>query len=175
MEIIKIRRSIRKYQNKPVERDKIEQLLRAAMQAPSAANQRPWEFIVVQDKETLKRLSGISPYSKMTADAPLALVLLGNREKFKRPDMWQQDMGAAAQNILLEAVELELGSVWLGIAPVEARMKYIKEMFQLNDSLQPFCVIAIGYPREEENVFIDRYDPSAVHYESYGRRGRIGI
>lgn len=75
------RRSVRKYADKPVEKEKVEKLLRRAMQAPSATNQQPWEFIVVDDKELLKKLSSFSPYSKFVADAPLAMVLL-NRTDF---------------------------------------------------------------------------------------------
>lgn len=117
MDAIFNRRSIRKYKDKPVEKEKIEKLLRAAMQAPSAGNQQPWEFIVIQDKENLKKLSGMSPYSKLIMNAPLTFVLLGNKDKMKFPENWQQDMGASAENILLEAVELGLGAVWLGVAP----------------------------------------------------------
>lgn len=161
------RRSIRKYKDVPVEEEKLEKLLRAAMQAPSAANQQPWEFIVVQDKENLKKLSKMSPYSKMIEKAPLALILLGNEEKMKFSSNWQQDMGAAAENILIEAVELELGGVWLGVAPIEDRVDYINKMFHLKENIKPYCVIALGYPDEEENKFIDRFDENRIHYEIY--------
>ena len=66
--------SVRKYQDKPVEKEKIEQILRAAMQAPSATNQQPWEFYVVSDKEKLEALSRVHPYAGMTKDAPTAIV-----------------------------------------------------------------------------------------------------
>ena len=73
------RRSIRKFKNQSVEKEKIEKLLRAGMQAPSAANQQPWEFIVVENKETLNKLSLMSPYSRLVANSPLTLVLLAKR------------------------------------------------------------------------------------------------
>lgn len=162
------RRSIRKYKDQPVEKEKIEKLLRAAMQAPSAGNQQPWEFIVIQDKEKLKKLSLMSPYSNLIGAAPVAFVLLANEEKMKFPENWQQDMGAATENILLEAVDLELGTVWLGVTPLEDRTNYVKEMFGLKENLRPYCVIALGYPADgEENKFIDRYDKTRVHYEKY--------
>lgn len=167
MNAIYNRRSIRKYKDKSVEEEKIEKLLRAAMQAPSAVNQQPWEFIVVQNKESLKELSKVSQYSKMIEKAPLAFVLLGNVDRMKAPGNWEQDMGAATQNILLEAVELGLGSVWIGVAPVEDRMNFVKEMFDLKDNIKPYCAIAIGYPDGEENKFIDRYDETRIHYEKY--------
>lgn len=167
MEAIFNRRSIRKYKNKPVEKEKIEKLLRAAMQAPSAVNQQPWEFIVLQDKNNLKKLSEMSPYSKLVENAPLTFILLANEDRMKVPEIWQQDMGAAAENILLEAVELELGAVWLGIAPIEDRMNYIKKMFDLEENIKSYCAIAVGYPEGQENKFIDRYDDTRVHYEKY--------
>ena len=167
MKIIDERRSVRSYADRPVEPEKIEKLLRAAMQAPSAANQQPWEFIVVREPESLKKLAGLSPYSKMLAAAPLAFVLLGNKEKMAWPQIWQQDMGAAAENLLLEAVELGLGAVWLGVAPLEERMEFISRMFGLKETLDPFCVIPVGYPAGKGNTFVDRYDPAKVHYEKY--------
>lgn len=170
MESIFTRRSIRKYTNQPVEKEKIELLLKAAMQAPSAGNQQPWEFIVVQERESLIRLSGMGPYSKPVKDAPLALVLLGNVERMRFPENWQQDMGAVTENILLQAVELKLGAVCLGAAPNDERENYLKEMFDLPENITPFCVIAIGYPAEgQENKFIDRYDPKRVHYEKFNK------
>ena len=168
MEVILTRRSVRKYKDQPIEKEKIDILLKAAMQAPSAGNQQPWEFIVVQERENLIKLSGMSPYSKLVKDAPLALVLLGNEERMKFSDNWQQDMGAATENILLQAVELKLGAVWLGAAPNEDRENYLKEKLDLPEHIRPFCIIAIGYPADGQgNKFIDRYDEKRVHYERY--------
>lgn len=168
MEAIFIRRSIRKYKNQPVEKEKIDKLLRAAMQAPSAGNQQPWEFIVVQKRENLMKLSEMSPYAKPVKDAPLAFVLLGDVKRMMFPENWQQDMGAATENILLQAVELKLGAVCLGAAPDKDRENYLKEMFDLPKNIKPFCVIAIGYPADvQENRFIDRYDVKRVHQETF--------
>lgn len=166
MEVIFKRRSIRKYQDKEVENQKIEKLLRAAMQAPSAGNQRPWEFIVVKDKETLKRLSDVNPYSKMVASANVAIVFLANKDYMKYPEYWQQDMAAATQNLLLEATYLGLGAVWLGIAPLEERMKYVKEVFNLPENIDVFAIVPVGYP-VEENKYIDRYDEKRIKFERY--------
>jgi len=163
MNSIFIRRSVRAYEAKPVEPDKIEKLLRAAMQAPSAANQQPWSFITVQDRELLGRLSDVSEYSKMLHKAPLAIIVLGDMTKCIYPIMWEQDLSAATQNILLEAVELELGAVWLGVAPLHDRMDFISNLFELPDTSKPFAIISIGYPAgNQENKFIDRYKPERV-------------
>jgi nitroreductase len=168
MDVIFNRRSIRRFKKQAVEQEKIERLLMAAMQAPSAANQQPWEFIVVQNKGSLERLAGTCAYSKMVAEAPLAIVLLGNEDRMRLQLHWEQDMAAAAQNILLEATHLEMGGVWLGVAPMKDRMDLISEIYGLKSKLRPFCVISIGYPEEvQDHKFVDRYDPSRVHYDKY--------
>ena len=161
------RRSIRKFEDKPVEKEKIDKLLRAAMQAPSAANQRPWDFVVVEDLATLKMLSLATPCALPAAGAAVALVLLADLGALAIPTAWQQDMGAAAQNILLEAAHLGLGAVWLGVATADTAVAYVKELFGLPEQLKPFATIAVGYPAGGKNEFVDRYDPKKVHYERY--------
>lgn len=167
MESIFTRRSVRKFESKPIESGKLEKLLKAAMQAPSAANQQPWEFIVVTKPETLQKLAEISPYAKMTAEAGAAIIVLGNQDFMRFPENWQQDLSAATQNLLLEAVEQELGAVWLGIAPLEDRMNFITKFFDLPEKLLPFSMIALGYPEGKGNHFIDRFVASRIHYEKY--------
>jgi len=161
------RRSIRKFEDRPVEKEKIDKLLRAAMQAPSAANQQAWEFIVVENKDNLKTLSLTTPYAKPVADSGVTFVLLGNSDHFKVPTGWQQDMGAAAENILLEATHLELGAVWLGVATSDAAVDYIKDVYKLPENIKPFAMIAIGYPDGQKNQFVDRYIAERVHYEQW--------
>ena len=165
------RRSIRRFKDQPVEKDKIDRLLRAAMQAPSAHNQQPWEFIVVENKETLAKLPLTSPYSKPAGGSAVTFVLLGNGNNIVVPTAWQQDMGAAVQNILLEATHLGLGAVWIGVATSDAGVKYVKDLFQLPDYLNPFALVSIGYPDVQTNEFVDRYKSDKVHYESWQQAG----
>lgn len=160
------RKSIRKYLDKPVEQEKIELMLKAGMQAPSAANQQPWEFLVVTDKEKLQQLSEMSPYAKPLANAAVAFILIGNLAKAHFPGSWQQDLAAASENILLEATDLGLGGVWLGTAPEQDRMDYISKLFSLPEDLKPFSVLSIGYPDEAQTI-VERYDPTRVHYNKY--------
>jgi len=168
MDIIFNRRSVRSYSEKPVEAEKKEKLLRAAMQAPSAGNQQPWEFIVVEERKNLIQLSKMSQYSQMIAKAPLAIVLLGNEARMKFAGNWQQDMGAAAENMLLEAAYIGLGAVWLGVYPMEDRMEKVKKQFELPEGITPFSVISIGYPAEENaNHFVERFDKSRIHEEKW--------
>lgn len=164
-EAIQNRRSIRKYDDKLVEKEKIEKLLRAGMQAPSAANQQPWEFIVVENKETLQKLSKTSIYAAPIKNSPLGIVVLVKEELLKFPSCWQQDLAAATENILLEAVELGLGAVWLGVAPEEDRMAYIKDLFKLPNGVEAFALLAVGY--SSDNKFEDRFDANRIHYERY--------
>jgi nitroreductase len=166
MEAINIRRSVREYKDRPVEPEKIERLLRAAMQAPSAADQRAAEFLAITDKAALEQLSKMSPYSGLLAKAPLAVILLGNTDKMKFPENWEQDLGAAAENLMLEAVELGLGTVWLGTHPDPARTGAVVRQFSLPENLKPYAVISVGYPaRADANRFVDRWDPKRVHFE----------
>lgn len=162
MKTIDIRRSIRTYRNQPVEQDKIDRILKAAMQAPSAANQRPWEFVVVKNKELLVKLSELSPYSKMLSSAPVAIVLVGRRERMVFEKMWMQDMGACTQNLLLEIVEQGLGGVWLGVAPDVERMAFVRDTLGLEHVL-PFAIVPFGYS-DHENHHIDRYEADRVTY-----------
>ncbi|MFV0502764.1 MAG: nitroreductase family protein [Lachnospirales bacterium] len=161
------RRSIRKFANKKVEKDKIDKLLRAAMQAPSAVNQQSWEFLVIENKETLAKISEMGPFSSMVRDSGVTFLLMGNMSSLRFEELWQQDLSAATQNLLLEVVTQELGAVWVGVQPVEARVKHLRDMFNLPEHIKPFALVAVGYPQEEENKFVDRYNGEKVHFEKY--------
>lgn len=154
--------SIRKFQDKPVEPEKIETLLRAAMAAPSARNQQPWEFYVVTNKDLIQKLSTVSPYAGCAKDAPV-LIVSAYREDAISPAYAQIDLSIANENIWLEADALGLGGVWLGIAPVEERMKAVEEVFQLPAEHHAFAIFALGYPAENKPQQ-DRYDVSRIHY-----------
>lgn len=159
------RRSVRSFTDQKVEQEKIEEMLRAGMQAPSAANQQPWSFIVVSGKERLKELSSYSPYAASLKSCSHAIILLGDTKKMKMVDLWQHDMGAVAQNILLTATAQGLGAVWLCCAPDATRMGNIAALYQLDETQLPYCVIALGYPKKENaNHFVDRYDETCVCY-----------
>ena len=159
--------SVRQYKNQLVEAEKIELLLKAAMAAPTAGNQREWEFIVVTDPELLKKVAKASPYAGCAAKAPLAIIPVANMNKARFPENWEQDLGAAMENILIEAVHLGLGGVWLGIAPLEDRMTPLMELFDLPEGVYPYAIASIGYPLTDELNDGRDYDLSLVHYNSY--------
>ena len=163
------RRSVRAYTEEKVSGADMERLLRAAMQAPSAGNQQPWEFIVVEERQMLDTLSTKSPYAGMLKTAPACLVLVARSKGIRHPAFWEQDMSAATQNILLEAVHLNLGAVWLGVHPDMEREAEIRALFPaMPEDRRVFCMIAIGHPKAEgANRVLDRYDASRVHKEQY--------
>ena len=154
--------SIRKYEARPVEREKLEALLRAAMAAPSARNQQPWEFYVVTDRELLEKLSRVSPYTHCTAGAPAAIVS-AYRENTGAPDFAQVDMSICMENLWLACVEQGLGGVWLGIAPVESRMRAVEEILSIPAGQRAFAIFPLGYPAEVRTQQ-DRFDPERIHY-----------
>ncbi len=166
-ETIYARRSIRQYKEKPVEREKLEMLLKAAMAAPSAMNIKPWEFIVVTEPDTLDAIRATLVFGKY--NAPAAIAVCGNTSFFKHPmasRFWVQDCCAATENILLAAVELGLGTVWLGVHPIHNFTKKISTILHLPDHVLPLNVIYVGYPAGEK-LPRTQYDPGRVHWEYF--------
>lgn len=154
--------SIRKYQDKKVEPEKLEYILRASMAAPSACNQQPWEFYIVEDPEILNELSEVTPYTKLTAGAPMAIVTAYRKES-KVPIYSQIDMSICMENMWLATDELGLGGVWMGIAPMEDRMDEVDRIVGIAKEHRAFGIFALGYPAEERTQR-DRYDESRIHY-----------
>lgn len=144
MDTILKRRSVRKWLDQPVEEEKIKTILKAAMNAPSAGNQMPWEFIVVEDKAILEELSNSSPYAKCVAHAPVAIVVVYRTDDLRFPSYAQIDSAIACENILLAITELGLGGVWLGIAPEEERMEKVEKILHLENK-HAFAIIPFGY------------------------------
>lgn len=169
MENILTRTSIRDYQDKPVEDEKIEQMLRAAMAAPSAGNKQPWRFIVIKGTNTLNAISENFHTMKMAKKAPLAIVVCGDLNATfpgDGVDYWVEDASAATENLLLAAHSLGLGAVWCGIYPMKERVAQLKEMLNIPDNIIPLNVIPIGYPAEEPAPK-DKWNPDEIHYESW--------
>jgi nitroreductase len=169
MKEIFTRTSIRRFTAEPVSAEAIKKLLEAGMQAPSAGNQQPWEFIVVEDAALRASLAATSPYAKPLIQAPLGIVLLLDSSNLRWPECWQQDLSASTQNILLEAVHLGLGAVWLAIADFPDRMAATKALLNLPEHLSVFALLAIGHPGEEKEA-VSRYQEAKVHYGQYGKR-----
>ncbi len=166
IEAILTRRSIRKYSREKITDKQIEIILKAAMYAPSAMNQQPWHFIVIDDREKLNRIMEVHPYSKMLKEAGLAILVCGDERLQLSKGYWVVDCGAATQNLLLAAHGIGLGAVWLGVHPREERKLGIRKIFNLPDHVQPFSLISIGYPAEEK-LFPQRFKPERIHKNTW--------
>ncbi len=155
--------SIRKFLDKPVEKEKILQVLKAAMQAPSACNQQPWEFYVVEDKETIQALSKATPYASPCANAPVVIVSVYRTENLPAPMYAPIDLSIAQQNMWLETDSLGLGGVWMGVTPQQDRVEVVNKILDLPNNLKTFSLFALGYPAESRDQQ-DRFDETRIHY-----------
>lgn len=154
--------SVRKYQDRPVEKEKVMEILRAGMQAPSAANQQPWEFYVVTDRAKIKALSESGPYSGCAAGAHVVIVPV-YRKDAKLPQFAEIDLSIAMENMWLMTDELGLGGVWLAVAPEKDRMEKVRAALDLPDDLVPFALFPVGYPAEERPQE-NRFHEDRIHW-----------
>ena len=161
MEAIMSRRSIRRYIDKKIPEEIVTKLLEAAMNAPSAHNRQPWHFIVIDDRETLKKIPEYHQYSKMLEQASHAIVVLGDNN-IQTTDFWIHDCSAATENILIAANALGLGAVWLGVHPSEALIEGTRKLFNIPAHVTPLGIISLGYP-EEIKPPRKNYNPERVH------------
>jgi nitroreductase len=173
IETIYKRRSIRNYLDKQVDKVMIITLLKAATAAPTAANCQPWEFIVIDEAEKLSELKDKLIFARY--NAPVAIVVCGNMKlSFKGPnqEMWVQDCSAAIENILIAATSIGLGSVWIGIYPLESNIKALKKILNMPEYVTPLGIVYVGYSAEEKEgrtrfnekrVYWQEYEPSRKH------------
>jgi nitroreductase len=166
LEAIRTRRSVRGFLEKPIPDGVMDELLRAAMSAPSAGNEQPWQFLVIDGRKKLDGIIDINPNAKMCKEAQAAILVCGDATKEKYPGFWVQDCSAAAQNILLAARELGVGSVWTGIHPIPERVQAFKKYFGLPDHITPLCLIPLGYPAKE-TARVDRFQQDRIHHNSW--------
>lgn len=165
MNAIYQRCSVRQFTEESVSIGDIEKLMRAAMAAPSAVNQQPWEFFIARDETTRMALAATSPYGAPAKKAPCVIVACARTEGLRAPQDAPLDMSAAVENILIEAAELGLGAVWLGIAPERERMEAVAVALGSPKGLEPFALIAVGHPEHKpEPKGPSRYDETRVHW-----------
>lgn len=151
LELLKTRRSIRKYQDKKVEQEKVDAILKAALMAPSSSNRRSWELYVVEDKEKLSKLSKCRERgSQLLEGAALAIVVAIDGEPY---DVWIEDASIAAVIMQLAAHSLGLGTCWVQVRgrqynETTSSEDYIKEVVGISETAKVECIIAIGYPDE---------------------------
>ncbi|WP_026477107.1 nitroreductase family protein [Alkaliphilus transvaalensis] len=165
MKEIYSRRSIRKYTDQPVDQEHIQQMLRAAMYAPSAGNEKPWHFIIIRDRNKLNTITSFHPHTQMLKESPVAIVACADISNVKYDGaFWIQDMSAAVQNILLQGEALGLGTCWCGVYPKEEFVLKVSQILNLPEHIIPVAIIAVGHPAEERQVQ-ERYKPDRVHHE----------
>jgi nitroreductase len=162
IEAIHTRRSIRKFEDKPIPDDLIKEILAAGMTAPSAGNEQPWHFLVITDRGVLDRIPDIHPYAAMTREAQVGILVCGDVSLEKYEGYWVQDCSAAVENMLVAIRALGLGAVWTGVYPTEDRVRNFRELFELPDNIMPFAFIPIGYPAQESRR-MNRFREDRVH------------
>lgn len=164
---ISTRTSIRKFQNKPVEADVIEKLLRAGMAAPTANDNRPWHFVVLKDSESIEKYAASNKFHADDIKAtPLFIFVCGDTtrmESGQARDFWIEDVSAASENILLAAHALGLGAVWTSIYPIQKKVIGISKALKLPGNLIPLNAICIGYPAEKPEPK-DKWNENYITY-----------
>ncbi len=165
MEVMYKRRSVREFRDEVVSDDLILEIIKAGMQAPSGSNQQPWEFIIVKD-ENLAALKEFFPRKPVLASPNI--IVLFKRSIVTHPYFVEQDMSACAQNMLLKAVDLNLGACWISTNN-ESIENYCKTKYEVtDDSISLFCMIGVGYPlKEDANHIVDRFDESKIHINKF--------
>ncbi|WP_270837660.1 nitroreductase family protein [Mitsuokella multacida] len=162
MNAIFTRTSVRKFEDRPVEKEKIEKLLQAGFVAPSAGNQQPWEFYVVTKRETIEALAKTSPYAVSAAKAPVVLVIAARKDVIF-PGITDIDCAIATENLWLELEELGLGGVMMAVSPVPERMEAVRQILNLPDNQYAFALLPFGYPVGKKPQ-VDRYDAKKIHW-----------
>lgn len=173
MSLIEKRRSIRAFKQQPVEEEKIDTLVEAALRSPSSMSRNPWEFIVVTEWDRLEKLSQAKPHgSTFLKDAPLGIVVCGDPDKC---DVWVEDCSIASIFIQLAAESLGLGSCWIQIRErmhddTETAGEYVSRLLHLPKHIEVESIVAVGYPDEQKPGHKKEDLPSdRIHRNVYGR------
>jgi len=146
------RRSIRRFDERPVEKEKVSLILECAFAAPSAGNARPTHVVIVDDRPVLNALAEVLPYGKMLSKAPLAFIVCADTSGSDIARLyWEEDCAAAMQNILLAAYALELGGVWLGVHHAPESVHAVRNLIKIPDNIEVLGITAIGYPAEKKD------------------------
>ncbi|MEW5807343.1 MAG: nitroreductase family protein [Acidobacteriota bacterium] len=166
MEVILSRRSIRKYTKQAVPDKLIEDLLKAAMSAPSAGNEQPWHFVVITDRKIMEEIASFHPHAGMLKEAPAAILVCSDMKLDAHKGFWVQDCSAATQNILLAAHANGLGAVWLAMYPREERCNTMKKLLGMPEDVVLLSLISLGYPGEEKPSE-DRFNSARIHRDRW--------
>lgn len=166
LETINTRRSIRKYEDRPVPDDVVAEILKAAMSAPSAGNEQPWHFIVIKKRDILDQIPKFHPYAKMIRNAPLAIAVCADLELEKHRGNWISDCAAATENLLLAAHAMGIGAVWTAVYPRRPRIEGLRKLLGIPGNVMPLALVPMGYPGQE-NIAENRFKPERIHYNAW--------
>ena len=160
------RRSIRHYTGEPIPKENIEELIRYGMYAPSACNKQPWHFVLLNERDTFRKIHEFHPHTKMLEHAQWGIVVCGDEQLAHTPDYWPVDCAAATENILLAAHGMGFGAVWLGIYPRPERVAAMKELLSLPPHIHSFCIISIGCPDQRPSQ-PERFHKDRIHLNKW--------
>jgi nitroreductase len=163
MDILLERKSVRKYTEEDVKKEDLEYILRAGLSAPTARNSRCVSFFVIKDKETHKKLAAVHQAAQMILQAPLAILVVGDKNLVYQ-EYLPQDCAAATENILLAATAKGYGSVWCGAYSNKERSEAIEKLFNLPENIKAFSLVVIG-KSADNNPQKDKWDAEKIKYE----------
>ena len=159
--MIYARRSIRRFTPEPVAPGTVEELMRAAMAAPSAKDRQPWRFLVITDAAKRKAMAEQMPFAQFAVESPVVVILFGTPEGA----LFDQDIAAATENLLIAAAALGLGTCWCGVT--DERRPALHAITGIPAELRISAMVCLGHPGEEKEPR-SQYDPAKVYYEEYG-------
>ncbi len=160
------RRSIRKYKDRQIEKDKLDIILKSAMYAPSAMNLQAWHFIVIDDSHILNETIKSIPHAELLKQTPAAILVCGDSAIEKNESWMIQNCSAAIENILLAAHGLGIGSCWIAIHGIAEVVENVSKQFKLPENVVPVSLISLGYP-DETVTAEDRFNKEKVHYNRW--------
>jgi nitroreductase len=170
LEVIFERKSVRNYKPDAVSKEDLETIVKAGMAAPTARDKRPWEFIVIDDREMLDKLAEGLPYAKMAKQASAGIIVAGDLEKQNGGEdspYWIMDCSAAIQNVLLAVEHLELGAVWTALYPNEDRISVVRNLFpEMPQTIMPLAFIPVGVPQGTDKPK-DKYNPEQIRWNKW--------
>jgi len=160
------RRSIRKYTDGLISREKMEKLIKYGMYAPSARNSQPWHFVLLNDRKIFLKVEEFQPHTLMLKHAQWGIVVCGDDQLAHTPDYWPVDCAAATENILLAAHGMGFGAVWLGIYPRPERVSAMKDLLNLPPYIHAFSIVSVGYP-DQILPNPERFHPERIHLNQW--------
>ena len=164
MQTILNRKSVREYLDREISPEIMNDLLKAGMAAPSSRDRRPWQFIVLSDKEVMNDLSGKLKNASILKNANKAIIVCG--DTLVSDNCWELDCSAATQNILLAAESMGIGAVWTAVYPYADREAVVNEIFQLPENIRALAIVPLGYPSGMQTPK-DKFDPTRIHYNKW--------